>query len=35
MDRWLAMLRKSFEQNYDRLDQVLAALPTQQKGEPR
>src|SRR6266446_8791841 len=27
MDRWLAMLRKTLEQNYDRLDQVLAALP--------
>jgi DNA-binding transcriptional ArsR family regulator len=35
MDRWLAMLRKTLEQNYDRLDQVLAALPTQQKGESR
>jgi DNA-binding transcriptional ArsR family regulator len=35
MDRWLTMLRKALEQNYDRLDQVLAALPTQQKGESR
>ena len=35
MDRWLAMLRKTLEQNYDRLDQVLAALPPQQKGESR
>ena len=35
MDRWLAMLRKALEQNYDRLDQVLAALPPQQKGESR
>ncbi len=26
MDRWLAMLRKAFEQNYDRLDNVLATL---------
>jgi DNA-binding transcriptional ArsR family regulator len=35
MDRWLTMLRKALEQNYDRLDQVLAALPPQQKGESR
>jgi DNA-binding transcriptional ArsR family regulator len=35
MDQWLAMLRKTLEQNYDRLDQLLAALPTQQKGESR
>ena len=35
MDRWLAMLRKTLEQNYDRLDQVLAALPPPQKGESR
>jgi DNA-binding transcriptional ArsR family regulator len=35
MDRWLAMLRKTLEQNYDRLDQVLAALPPHQKGESR
>ena len=26
MDQWLAMLRKSLEKNYDRLDGVLAAL---------
>jgi DNA-binding transcriptional ArsR family regulator len=26
MDRWLAMLRKGLERNYDRLDQVLAAM---------
>jgi len=25
VDRWLAMLRKALEKNYDRLDQVLAA----------
>ena len=35
MDQWLAMLRKALEANYDRLDQVLAALPPQQKGESR
>jgi DNA-binding transcriptional ArsR family regulator len=26
MDQWLAMLRKGLEKNYDRLDQVLAAM---------
>jgi DNA-binding transcriptional ArsR family regulator len=26
MDEWLAMLRKALEQNYDRLDGVLAAM---------
>ena len=26
MDQWLAMLRKALETNYDRLDQVLAAM---------
>lgn len=26
MDQWLAMLRKSLERNYHRLDQVLAAM---------
>jgi DNA-binding transcriptional ArsR family regulator len=26
MDQWLAMLRKALERNYDRLDQVLAAM---------
>lgn len=26
MDQWLAMLRKALEQNYDRLDQVLAGM---------
>jgi DNA-binding transcriptional ArsR family regulator len=26
MDQWLAMLRKALERNYDRLDQVLAAI---------
>ncbi len=25
MDKWLAMLRKALEKNYDRLDDVLAA----------
>ena len=35
MDRWLAMLRKALEQNYDRLDTVLAGLETRKKGERR
>ncbi len=26
MDQWLAMLRKALENNYDRLDQVLAGM---------
>ena len=26
MDQWLAMLRKALERNYDRLDEVLAAM---------
>jgi DNA-binding transcriptional ArsR family regulator len=26
MDQWLAMLRKALEKNYDRLDEVLAAM---------
>ena len=28
MDQWLAILRKALEKNYDRLDQVLAAMKT-------
>jgi DNA-binding transcriptional ArsR family regulator len=35
MDKWLAMLRKALEKNYDRLDQVLAAMETPKKGEER
>jgi DNA-binding transcriptional ArsR family regulator len=26
LDQWLAMLRKALERNYDRLDEVLAAM---------
>ncbi len=26
MDQWLRMLKKALEKNYDRLDQVLAAM---------
>ena len=32
IDQWLAMLRKSLEQNYDRLDNVLAQIKPK-KGE--
>jgi len=32
MEEWLAMLRKALEKNYDRLDQILAGLPTKQEG---
>ena len=41
MDQWLAMLRKALQKNYDRLDEVLAAMePNEQmelnkKGEKR
>ena len=31
MDQWLAMLRKALEQNYDRLDEVLANMEEQKK----
>jgi DNA-binding transcriptional ArsR family regulator len=30
MDQWLAMLRKALEKNYDRLDQVLAAMESKE-----
>ncbi len=30
IDQWLAMLRKAFEKNYDRLDQVLAEMKSGQ-----
>jgi DNA-binding transcriptional ArsR family regulator len=29
IDQWLAMMRKAFEKNYDRLDQVLAEMKPQ------
>ncbi|HSY10800.1 MAG TPA: metalloregulator ArsR/SmtB family transcription factor [Verrucomicrobiae bacterium] len=35
MDQWLAMLRKALEKNYDRLDEVLAAMEKPRKGEKR
>jgi DNA-binding transcriptional ArsR family regulator len=35
MDQWLAPLRNALETNYDRLDQVLAAMDQPKKGEMR
>src|ERR1017187_4465376 len=35
MDKWLAMLRKALETNYDRLDEVLAGMEKHKKGERR
>ena len=35
IDQWLAMLRKALEKNYDRLDQVLAAMEPHKKGKMR
>ena len=31
MDRWLAMLREALAKNYDRLDDVLAAMKTERQ----
>jgi DNA-binding transcriptional ArsR family regulator len=33
MERWLEMLRKALEANYDRLDSVLAAMASQEGKE--
>ena len=35
MDQWLAMLRKALEQNYNRLDLVLAEMEPHKKGQKR
>lgn len=35
IDQWLAMLRKALQQNYDRLDTVLAAMEPPKKGKTR
>lgn len=35
MDQWLARLREALEKNYDRLDQVLAAMESNPKGKKR
>jgi hypothetical protein len=35
IDQWLAMLRKALAANYDRLDEVLAAMNrSKRKGKP-
>ncbi len=31
IDRWLAMLREALAKNYDRLDEVLAAMKTERR----
>jgi len=33
IDRWLAMLRNALAKNYDRLDEVLAAMKTGERKE--
>jgi DNA-binding transcriptional ArsR family regulator len=35
MDRWLTMLRNALQQNYRRLDTVLASMEQQKEGEKR
>jgi len=35
LDQWLAMLRKALEKNYERLDEVLAAMGSDRKGDRR
>ena len=35
MDRWLSMLRKALERNYDRLDVVLATMDFNAKGKKK
>jgi DNA-binding transcriptional ArsR family regulator len=35
MDQWLAMLQKTYQKNYDRLDEVLATMEQHKKGERR
>jgi DNA-binding transcriptional ArsR family regulator len=35
MDQWLAMLRKALEKNYDRLDDVLAAMQSETERKKR
>jgi DNA-binding transcriptional ArsR family regulator len=32
---WLTMLRKALEQNYQRLDAVLAAMTNEEEGKPK
>jgi DNA-binding transcriptional ArsR family regulator len=33
IDQWLAMLRKALARNYDRLDEVLAAMKPKKRKE--
>jgi DNA-binding transcriptional ArsR family regulator len=33
MDKWLSMLRKALETNYDRLDNLLALMEHKEKGK--
>jgi len=35
MDQWLAMLKNALETNYERLDQVLAAMDSNPKGKKK
>jgi DNA-binding transcriptional ArsR family regulator len=35
MDKWLEMLRKALQQNYERLDTVLAGMEPRKEGEKR
>ena len=35
MDQWLGMLRKALETNYDLLDEVLAGMEQDKRGEKR
>lgn len=35
MDQWLAMLRQALRRNYDRLDEVLAAMEKDQEDKER
>jgi DNA-binding transcriptional ArsR family regulator len=35
MDQWLAILRKALEKNYERLDEVLAAMESNPKRKKR
>jgi DNA-binding transcriptional ArsR family regulator len=35
MDKWLALLRSALENNYNRLDGVLAGIEERKKGEKR
>ena len=35
MDQWLRMLRKALDKNYNRLDDVLAAMQKEKKGKTR